>query len=110
MRNLWRFFTTTSMKLGQRLFRYPFSQLTLKNLDGPRCRIFCVLGRHYIWYTTYHRPRPINYPSRVQVRTYNLQIAPNHCPMSYFRYFRKRNRLSGDLFAWFLSNLLKKFF
>ena len=110
MRNLWRFF---GMKACT---KHRFSQLTLKkkNLDGPWCRILCLLARHCICYTTYKRPRLSNFPSRVQVYTCDSQIAPNHCPRSYPRYSRKRNRLSGNSFRlrgfFFFSKLVESSF
>ena len=36
-----------------------FSHLTLKNVDGPWCRIFCVIAKRCICYTTYQRLLPI---------------------------------------------------
>ena len=70
----------------------------LKNLDGPWCRIFCVLTRCCICYTTYQRLRLPNFSNRVQVYTCDWQIAPNNCPRSYSRSPFKGNRLSGNLF------------
>ena len=81
----------------------PFFSVNIekKNLDGPWCRIFCVLARHCICYTTYQRPRLFNFPSRVQVYKRDSQIAPHHCARSYSRCSRKRNRLSGNSFMRF---------
>ena len=87
------------------------SQLTLKNIDGPWCWIFCVLARHCICYTTYQGSRLSYFPSPVQVYSCDSQIAPNHCPRSYSRHSRKRNRLSGNPYVWgLLSNLLNLIF
>ena len=47
---------------------------------------------------TYQRLRLSNFSNRVQVYTYDSQIAPNHCLRSDPRYPRKRNRLSGNIF------------
>ena len=106
MRNIWRFF---GINLNHAMTS--FSHLTLKNLDGPWCRIFCVLARHCICYTAYQGLRLSNFPSGVQVRACDSQIAPSHCPRSYPRYSRKRNRLSGNLFDEdIFHNLLKLVF
>ena len=75
-----------------------FITLLLKNLDRTWCRIFCVLARRCICYTTYQRLRLSNFSNRVQGITCNSRIAPNHCPRSYLRYSCRRSRLFGNLF------------
>ena len=41
-----------------------------RNLDGPWCRIFCVLAKRCICHATYQRLGLSNFPSRVQVYTW----------------------------------------